>query len=40
MSHPTTPTLWDASICADCGFPVAQHETLYGAQDHEIQRSE
>lgn len=30
MSHTITPTAWDESICGDCGFPVAQHETLYG----------
>lgn len=31
MAHEIKPTLWDASICAVCGFPASQHEVLYGA---------
>lgn len=30
MTHPTNPTLWDASICATCGFALDLHPVLYG----------
>lgn len=36
MGHTITPTLWDESICASCGFPAAQHDVLYGPADVEI----
>lgn len=30
MAHETKPTLWDASICATCGFAFDLHPALYG----------
>lgn len=33
MTHEIKPTGWDESICADCGFPISQHATLYGTED-------
>lgn len=35
MSHTITPTLWNAEICADCGFRIDQHRVLYGTTDDE-----
>ena len=33
MIHRITTILWDKGICGECGFPISQHEILYGTDE-------